>query len=522
MLNRATKNVWVYPAEYDQPIVQLLVSPTMSKQEIKQMKKKIISGLYLEDQATSLLSLHFCGETRDYVFPIEDLPKFAYTMMKAEPQFCCRVKLGGGNYSYSEKDPWQDHVYFGSYEFMQIHWEMLSDFKRCGAYYQAMMDFNVDVRGKVVLDVGCCTGILSIYAAMGGAKKVYAVDASGIVAQAKQMIKKNGYQDVIQIINGKIEEIELPVEHVDVIVSEWMGYFLFCESMIEAVFYARDKWLAPNGVIFPCEAHLYLAPIVSQDYYESKVAWFKKNLVDGVDVSILEPYAAEEFTSRCLRCHDIRPKEVLTEPLTIKFVNLYTATEADVRATHKNFKFQLSGHQHVMFKWLHHPQAHKAYLACDADGWKPHEMIKQGTKWRVAMWLSPGPHQYKFIIDGEWMHDMTRPSVVDPAGNTNNIIHLEPNRLTEIHGFGSWFDVVFKGTETHKPPIVLSTDPRIGFKNCWKQDICLYKTPIQLNDSRTITGTIDVDRMNNYHRHFAINISASSAPGPVSTQSWTV
>lgn len=62
--------------------------------------------------------------------------------------------------------------------------------------------------------------------------KVYAVDASGIVTQAKQMVKKNGYQDIIEIINGKIEEITLPVDSVDMIVSEWMGYFLFCVSFL--------------------------------------------------------------------------------------------------------------------------------------------------------------------------------------------------------------------------------------------------------------------------------------------------
>ena len=28
---------------------------------------------------------------------------------------------------------------------------------------------------------------------------------------------------------------------VDVIVSEWMGYFLFYESMLDTVLYARDK-----------------------------------------------------------------------------------------------------------------------------------------------------------------------------------------------------------------------------------------------------------------------------------------
>ena len=45
------------------------------------------------------------------------------------------------------------------------------------------------------------------------------------------------------MIRGKVEEIDLPVDKVDVIVSEWMGYCLFYESMLDTVIFARDKWL---------------------------------------------------------------------------------------------------------------------------------------------------------------------------------------------------------------------------------------------------------------------------------------
>lgn len=48
---------------------------------------------------------------------------------------------------------------------------------------------------------------------------------------------------VITVIKGKVEEIELPVAKVDVIISEWMGYFLLFENMLNTVLYARDKWL---------------------------------------------------------------------------------------------------------------------------------------------------------------------------------------------------------------------------------------------------------------------------------------
>ena len=52
---------------------------------------------------------------------------------------------------------------------------------------------------------------------------------------------------VITLIQGKVEEVQLPVSEVDVIVSEWMGYCLFYESMLDTVIFARDKWLVRGG-----------------------------------------------------------------------------------------------------------------------------------------------------------------------------------------------------------------------------------------------------------------------------------
>lgn len=55
---------------------------------------------------------------------------------------------------------------------------------------------------------------------------------------------------VITVLKGKIEEIELPVTQVDVIISEWMGYFLVYENMLNTVLYARDKWLVSLISVF--------------------------------------------------------------------------------------------------------------------------------------------------------------------------------------------------------------------------------------------------------------------------------
>lgn len=89
---------------------------------------------------------------------------------------------------------------------------------------------------------------------------------------AKEIVKSNGFSDgnnliqmckvfinnfvtnnclvifgvVITVLKGKIEEIELPVPKVDVIISEWMGYFLVYENMLDTVLYARNKWLVSS------------------------------------------------------------------------------------------------------------------------------------------------------------------------------------------------------------------------------------------------------------------------------------
>jgi hypothetical protein len=60
--------------------------------------------------------------------------------------------------------------------------------------------------------------------------------------------RENGLQDKIVFLKGKVEEVLLPVEKVDIIISEWMGYFLIYESMLDSVLVARDKYLNSNGV----------------------------------------------------------------------------------------------------------------------------------------------------------------------------------------------------------------------------------------------------------------------------------
>lgn len=145
----------------------------------------------------------------------------------------------------------ESDYYFDSYSHFNIHEDMLKDTVRTKTYMNAMVENKHLFEGKIVLDIGCGTGILSIFAARAGAKHVYGVDNASIVQHAKQIVKNNGLSDKITLIQGKMEEIQLPVDKVDIIISEWMGYFLLYESMLDCVLDARDRYLVEGGLLFP-------------------------------------------------------------------------------------------------------------------------------------------------------------------------------------------------------------------------------------------------------------------------------
>ncbi|KAK4800033.1 hypothetical protein SAY86_025398 [Trapa natans] len=145
---------------------------------------------------------------------------------------------------------------------------------------------------KVVLDVGAGTGILSLFCAKAGAKHVYAIECSHMADMAREIVVANGLSNAITVLKGKVEELELPVAKVDIIISEWMGYFLLFENMLNTVLYARDKWLNNDGLVLPDKASLYLTAIEDAEYKDDKIEFW--NNVYGFDMSCIKKQAMME------------------------------------------------------------------------------------------------------------------------------------------------------------------------------------------------------------------------------------
>lgn len=60
---------------------------------------------------------------------------------------------------------------------------------RTSSYRSALMENQKFLNGKSVLDVGCGTGILSIFASQAGAKNVVGIDNSEIVYTAMDIVR---------------------------------------------------------------------------------------------------------------------------------------------------------------------------------------------------------------------------------------------------------------------------------------------------------------------------------------------
>ena len=219
-------------------------------------------------------------------------------------------------YTKNRENRRAEETYFGSYEHVEIHEEMIRDQARTDAYRDALVKVS---KNKAIMDVGCGTGILSLFAARAGAKRVVGIDASAIAEAAKNIVKANGFEQVVKIVRSQVEDLDESLGKFDVLVSEWMGYGLFFESMLDSVLVARDRYLDKEngGIMVPSHASIFVQGLSCANSFWDEVY--------GFDFSYMKDYVPRDEM-----VITVKPEDIVTNRACVREFDLAKVTKEDL------------------------------------------------------------------------------------------------------------------------------------------------------------------------------------------------
>ena len=153
------------------------------------------------------------------------------------------------------------------------------------------------------------------------------------------IVAVNGYNDVIEVIQSRVEDCQLPVDSCDVIISEWMGFYLLHEAMLESVIFARDKWLSTDGLMIPSTATMWLCPVNAKQFIkENLTVW--DNLY-GFDYSPFKALVQEQH-SRQPSVLTLTADNCIAQPQQVLHLVLKYVDEQDVQLIKRDLEFKVN------------------------------------------------------------------------------------------------------------------------------------------------------------------------------------
>ncbi|XP_076027709.1 histone-arginine methyltransferase CARM1-like [Genypterus blacodes] len=309
---------------------------------------------------------------------------------------------------------------------------LLQDYQRTATSQRAFLANETDFRDKVVLDVCCGSGLLSVFAVQAGASRVYAVESVPMSQCAQVLVQSNSLSDRISVLEGDVRDISCP-DMVDIIVSEPMGYMLLNEKVMESFLYAR-KWLKPNGLMFPSFGDLHLAPFSDEQLYiehHARASFWQQRSFYGVNLSALHAVAVDEFFRQPIV--DAFDVQILMARSVKHCINFLEAKEEDLYRMEIPFVFTLlqPGLVHGLAFWFD-----VAYLGSKSTVWLSTAPSEPLTRWCQVRCLLQTPLFAKLgqtlsgtvllAINKRQTYDIHITATVDQSGfRSGNILDLK-------------------------------------------------------------------------------------------------
>ncbi|CAJ1435240.1 unnamed protein product [Effrenium voratum] len=333
--------------------------------------------------------------------------------------------------------------YFQYYAKLSNQQNMLQDSVRTSTYNRAIVENPDDFAGKIGLDLGAGSGILSFFAVQAGAEKVYAVEASSMGEVIRLLADANPFlTKKIEVVNRPVETITSEVEgKVDVIVSEPIGTFLFNERMIESYLCARDRFLKPGGKMYPNAGTLCIAPFSDSMLHweqQNKNGFWKNTNFYGIDL-----------TAAVQRC----TKEHFKQPI-VDYINpdCLVAPSVDTRFDFTKITVESLHSIEIPFDF----EIAQPCLVHGIAGW--FDAHFEGTNQTVTLSTAPrcpGTHWYqiRFLLEV--------PLAVNAGQHVEGTLKMEANNLQSYY---MRIDARIKGTNiSASAPCIDLKDPEYRF-----------------------------------------------------------
>ena len=223
--------------------------------------------------------------------------------------------------------------------------DMIADKVRMDPYVYALK--AAVEPGSVVLDIGTGTGMHALLACKFGARKIYAVEPNDAIHLARELAVENGYADRIEFIQDTSTHVTLP-EKVDVIVSDLRGVLPLNEGHIPAIIDARERFLAPGGVLIPKRDTIWVSLVEARAvYHELTAPW---NDPYGMSMAAAEKVVLNDWSDE--NPDTFSTRNLLMEPQIWAEIDYWTIDTPEVESSRIIERASRAGTAHGLLIWF--------------------------------------------------------------------------------------------------------------------------------------------------------------------------
>ncbi len=213
---------------------------------------------------------------------------------------------------------------------------------RVEAYLAAMQ--KLIKPGDLVLEIGAGPGVFAMLAARMGARQVIAVECNPSIRLAKRLVQQNDMQDRVSCIEGVSSNLELDTS-ANVIISDLRSVLPLYSQHIPSIIDARERLLAPDGILIGRRDNLYSAPVEHPEEYRRVTEPWRINPF-GLDLA-----AGADFEINRWSKVRLRPEQMLSEAQHWLTIDYHNVTEPSAHGL-MSWEIKRSGLLHGLATWF--------------------------------------------------------------------------------------------------------------------------------------------------------------------------